>query len=41
VLCAAEQSKLTIACDKHTFNFTRRERFVFLVVAVSKTHHST
>jgi hypothetical protein len=32
----AEQSKLTIACDKHTFNFTRREQYVFLVVAVSK-----
>ncbi|KAF6254046.1 R-SNARE protein, VAMP72-family [Scenedesmus sp. NREL 46B-D3] len=28
-----EQNKLTIACDKHTFNFTRREQYVFLVVA--------
>lgn len=29
----ADQAKLTITCDKHTFNFLRRDEFVFLVVA--------
>lgn len=34
VLCyPADQQKLTITCDKHTFNFLRRDEFVFLVVA--------
>lgn len=35
VCTSAEQQKLTITCDKHTFNFLRREQFVFLCVAVS------
>lgn len=30
---SAEQTKLTITCDKHTFNFLRRDEYVFLVVA--------
>eukprot|EP00878_Enallax_costatus_P037143 GHUV01041939.1.p1 GENE.GHUV01041939.1~~GHUV01041939.1.p1 ORF type:complete len:123 (+),score=26.50 GHUV01041939.1:317-685(+) len=28
-----DQQKLTITCDKHTFNFLRRDEYVFLVVA--------
>lgn len=29
----AGQDRLTITCDKHTFNFLRKEGFTFLVVA--------
>eukprot|EP00775_Hariotina_reticulata_P008911 gene8911-9088_t len=28
-----DQAKLTITCDRHTFNFLKREGFTFLVVA--------
>lgn len=29
----AGQDRMTITCDKHTFNFLRKEGFTFLVVA--------